>query len=121
MLPGTSEFMNTTNAPFSLWFNGLVREQQIFHVDPGTNEYSTNYFSATAPMAGYITNITGYVPQNDDTILLWSNDANDFVSYPYISNAWTSGVPYLSVGEGFVLITSNSHTWTNTWQPCPSP
>ncbi len=114
LLPGIGVLMNnTTGAPFTNTFVGLVREQQVFEIQANT----TNYLSATLPVAGPITNITGYVPHNGDKIQLWNTTNQAFTTYSYISNAWSNGVPTLSVGEGFVLITTNTHTWTNTWEP----
>jgi outer membrane protein assembly factor BamB len=112
LLPGIGVLMNnTTGAPFTNTFVGLVREQQVFEIQANT----TNYLSATLPVAGAIINITGYVPHNGDKIQLWNTTNQAFTNYNYISNTWSNGVPTLSVGEGFVLITTNAYTWTNTW------
>jgi hypothetical protein len=120
LLPGTGVLMNNvTGTPFTNTFVGLIREQQVFQIQPGTNLFSTNYLSATIPVAGAITNITAYVPHNGDTIQLWDTNSQTYVSYPYISNEWSSGTPVVGVGEGFVLITTNTYTWTNTWEQCP--
>jgi hypothetical protein len=121
LLPGTGVLMsNATGTPFNIWFNGLIREEQLIQIQPGTNLFSTNYLSASIPEAGYITNITGYVPHSGDIIYLWNITNQDFVSYPY-SNMWTSGTPSVGIGEGFVLVTSNSYAWTNSWQQCSGP
>jgi len=114
----TDPFTNPTNA-FEIMFTGLVRNQQIFSLEAGTS-----YLSATAPMAGAITSITGYAPTNGDTVKLWKTSTSNFVSYAYSSGSWgTNGVPMLSVGQGFVLISANARTWTNTWDTgvCGSP
>ncbi len=77
---------------------------------------TTNYLSATIPVAGAITSITSYAPSNGDTIQLWSTARNRFESYPYTSDSWgPNGVPMLNVGQGFVLISTDAHTWTNNW------
>ncbi len=111
-LPGTGILMyNTSSHSFTNTFIGLVRGEQIFHIAPGTN-----YLSATVPAAGYITNVTSYLPHNGDTIKLWSTTSSNYVSYPYNANAWTAGAPLLGVGQGFLLVTTNALTWTNTWQ-----
>jgi hypothetical protein len=112
MLPGTPVFMvNPISDPYAISFTGLVREQQVVQIQPGTN-----YLSATVPQAGALTNITGYVPNAGDTVELWDTTNQLFVSYTFVSGAWSNGVPRLGVGEGFVLISTNAHTWTNTWQ-----
>ena len=112
LLPGSSVLMYTTNShPFTNTFVGLVRGEQIFHVVAGTN-----YLSATVPAAGYITNVSSYPPHNGDTIKLWSTSSSNYVSYPYNSSSWTAGTPQLGVGQGFLLITTNAYSWTNTWQ-----
>jgi outer membrane protein assembly factor BamB len=112
MLPGTSVFMfNPTGETYPIWFTGLVRNQQIFSLQTGTN-----YLSATAPIAGSITNITGYTPHNGDVVKLWNTSTSNFVSHPYMSGSWgTNGVPMLGVGQGFVLVSTIANVWTNNW------
>jgi outer membrane protein assembly factor BamB len=117
LLPGYSVLMVHTNAAFTNTFVGLVRGEQIFHVGPESNgSPSTNYLSTSVPASGYITNISGYVPHNGDTIKLWNTSTSNYVSYPYSGNSWTAGTPQLAVGQGFLLITTNEETWTNNWQ-----
>jgi len=111
LLPGIGVLMNNvTNAPFTNSFVGLIREQQVFHIPPGTN-----YLSATLPVAGAITNITGYVPRHGDIIQLWNTTNQAFQSYTNGSSEWSPGSPVVGAGEGFILITTNAYTWTNTW------
>jgi hypothetical protein len=119
LLPGSSEIVsNGTGHSFTASFIGVLREQQVVQI-----QTKTNYLSAMLPVAGAITNITGYVPNNGDIIQLWNG--TNYVSHTYYSsNTWSNGVPELAVGQGFVLITTNTNnfTWTNTWQnlqPCP--
>ena len=119
VLPGSSVVVsNGTSRSFTNSFVGVLRQEQVFQIQPGTS-----YLSATLPVAGPITNVTGYVPRKWDTIQLWN--VTNYVSHTYYgSNTWSNGVPELAVGQGFVLITTNtnSYTWTNTWQnfqPCP--
>jgi hypothetical protein len=124
LLPGTGVLLdNVPGTSFTTTFVGLIREQQIFQIQQATNHLipTTNYLSATIPVAGEITNITGYVPSVGDTIRLWNTTSNEFVSYPYTSEGWTNGTPSVGVGEGFVLVTTNAYSWTNTWEVCPSP
>jgi outer membrane protein assembly factor BamB len=113
MLPGTSVILyNPSSESYPIWFTGLVRNQQVFSLEKGTN-----YLSATAPIAGSITTITGYVPHNGDVVKLWNTTTSNYVSHTYTSNSWgTNGVPMLSVGQGFVLVSSNAYVWTNTWK-----
>jgi hypothetical protein len=112
LLPGNGVFMvNVTDSPFAASFVGLVREEQSFQI-----RARTNYLSATAPVAGFITNVTAYVPHNGDTVQLWDSTNQMFRSHSYVGSGWTSGTPFLNVGEGFVLITTNNYSWTNSWQ-----
>jgi len=95
---------------------GLIREQQVFQIQPTTNQTVTNYLSATVPMAGAITNITGYIPHNGDIIRLFNTSSQVYQPYTNTGSAWSpSNLPFVGVGEGFVLITTNANTWTNTW------
>jgi hypothetical protein len=118
LLPGYSVLMNTTNThSFTNTYVGLVRGEQIFQIQQTTNHSATtNYLSASVPAAGPLTTVSSYVPHNGDTIKLWSTTSSNYLSYPYNSNAWTDGAPDLAVGQGFLLITTNAETWTNTWQ-----
>jgi hypothetical protein len=114
MLPGGSEFMsNPQSTPVTIWFTGLVRNQQVFNLPAGTS-----YLSATAPLTGYVTNVTGYVAHAGDTIKFWSTNSQSYVSHTYTNGAWSNGgsTNTLSIGQGFVLISTNPYTWTNTWQ-----
>jgi hypothetical protein len=118
LLPGSSELVsNGTGNSFTTSFVGVLREQQVVQI-----QTKSNYLSAMLPVAGAITSITGYVPNNGDIIQLWNG--TNYVSHTYTSHTWSNGVPELAVGQGFVLITTNTnnYTWTNTWQnlqPCP--
>jgi Neuraminidase (sialidase) len=118
LLPSSSVLViNGTGKSFTTSFVGVLREQQVVQI-----QTTNNYLSATLPVAGAITNITGYVPRNGDTIQLWNG--TNYVSHTYSSKTWSNGVPELAVGQGFLLITTNTnnYTWTNTWQnfqPCP--
>ncbi len=117
-MPGASVLMHNTNShSFTNTYVGLVRGEQVFHIQQSTNHSATtNYLSATVPSAGPITTVTSYVPKNGDTIKLWNTTSNAYVSYPYSGTNWTEGVPNLGVGQGFLLVTTNAQTWTNTWQ-----
>jgi len=111
LLPGSSVLMNnvTTNT-FTYTFAGLIRELQIFQIQPGTN-----YLSATLPVAGAITNITGYVPHDGDQIKLWNTNSQAFQSYTNNGSAWSPTNPAVGINEGFILITTNAYIWTNVW------
>ncbi len=112
LLPGIGVLMNNgTGSSFTASFVGLVRQEQVFQIQAGTN-----YLSATLPVAGAITNITGYVPHHGDVIQLWNTNSQIFQSYTNNGSAWSPGSPVVGAGEGFVLITTNANTWTNTWQ-----
>jgi outer membrane protein assembly factor BamB len=109
LIPGSSVLVsNGTGHSFTASFAGLVQEQQVFHITS-----KTNYLSSTFPMAGAITNVTGYLPQNGDIVQVWSTNTQAYISHTYSSGTWSSGVPMLNVGQGFVLITTNTYTWTN--------
>jgi hypothetical protein len=120
LLPGSGVIMsNATGIRFTNTFVGLIREEQVFQIQRGTNAFSTNYLSASIPVAGYITNITGYVPHNGDSIQLWNTNTQSYNPYQYNLGTWSPASPELGIGEGFVLITTNTYSWTNTWLQCP--
>jgi len=112
ILPGMPVIMNNqTGTSYKIWFTGLVRNQQIFSLQPGIN-----YLSATVPIGGYPTNITGYTNHAGDVIETWNTTSNAFIAHTNVSGTWSNGgLPYLAVGQGFVLISTNSYVWTNSW------
>jgi hypothetical protein len=112
LLPGSGVLVsNGTGHSFTASFKELVRNEQIFQISS-----QTNYLSATSPLAGAMTNVTGYRPLNGGTVQLWSTNSQSYVSHTYSAGTWSSGVPILNVGQGFVLITTNMYIWTNSWQ-----
>ncbi|HEV7925756.1 MAG TPA: hypothetical protein VGR14_10385, partial [Verrucomicrobiae bacterium] len=111
MLPGSSVLVYNPSSAYTIWFTGLVRNQQVISLAKGTN-----YLSASAPIAGAVTSITGYTSHSGDIIQFWNSSSNKFISHTNISGSWSNGgLPNLNIGEGFVLISTNAYTWTNTW------
>ena len=111
VLPGMSLLISNANNAFTNTFTGMVREQQVIQVQPGTN-----FLSSTFPVSGAITNITGYIPQAGDIIQLWNTTSNIYQSFTNTGGGWSPASPRnVGVGEGFVLITTNAYIWTNTW------
>jgi hypothetical protein len=113
MLPGTSVIIsNAMSHSYTIWFTGLVRNQQVVSL-----EADTHYLSAIAPISGTINNITGYVGQAGDIVRFWSTNSQSYDSHTNISGTWSNGglTNNLSVGEGFVLVSANACTWTNNW------
>jgi len=127
MLPGTgvlvvnsNGFPSSPSTPYSITFVGTVRPQQVVLIQPGTN-----FLSPTVPITGAITAITRYVPQTGDIIKKLDTNSQTYVSHTYASGSWSNGTPSNGIGEGFVLISAstNSYTFTNTWLTtvCSSP
>jgi outer membrane protein assembly factor BamB len=111
LLPGAGVFFNNaTNSSYILSFAGLIREEQIFQI-----QAKTNYLSATLPIAGAITNICAYVPHDRDLVQLWNTNSQSFSNYAFTAGVWSNGCPVVGLGQGFVLVTTNFTTWTNTW------
>ena len=114
LLPGSSVlFSNGSGASFTFPFAGLIRPQQEFKVQAGTS----NFLSAGIPVAGSVTNLTGYAAQNGDVVELWRTNLQSYQSFTYNGSAWSPSNPIVGIGEGFVLIPTNSSAWTNTWTP----
>lgn len=112
MLPGGAVLMYNPSSAYTIWFTGLVRNQQVISLAPGTS-----YLSASAPISGNITSITGYTSQSNDIVRFWNTNSQSFISHTNISGTWSNGglTNTLAAGQGFVLISTNSYTWTNTW------
>src|SRR5208283_1533507 len=51
-------------------------------------------------------------------VLLWTG--NSFSNHTYTASAWTSGEPVLSVGQGFVLVASQTNSWVTNFSACQS-
>ncbi len=117
LLPGTSFFFtNGSGSSFSFPFVGLIRTQQVFQVQAGAN-----FLAAALPVSGAVTNITGYTAHSGDIIRLWDTNSQVFHSFTNTGSTWSPSNPTVGVGEGFVLVTTNAGTWTNTWNqnfPC---
>jgi len=113
LLPGEGVlFTNAPDISIPIAFIGSLREQQVFQTQPGTN-----YLSATVPLSGSLTNVTGYVPHNGDTIQLWFTNTSSFSNYTFSSSTWSPTNPAVKAGQGYILITTNAENWTNTWHP----
>jgi hypothetical protein len=113
---------NQTGSSYKIWFTGLVRNQQIFSLQPATNQPATNqpttyYLSASAPIAGTVASVTGYVGRAGDIVKFWSTNSQSYLAHTNVSGTWSNGglTNILNVGEGFVLISTNSYVWTNSW------
>jgi hypothetical protein len=119
MLPGQSVFM--LNPPYSnaftLWFTGIVPKGPLsLNIQPGTN-----YLSSMVPMAGPISSVMNYTPNEGDQIGLWiptnSSTTNILTEYTYSSTGWSPSEPFLQIGQGFVLVTSNNFALAQSWNP----
>lgn len=120
LLPGSSAlFVNGSAAAFTFPFVGLIRTQQVYQIQAGTN-----FLAAPLPVAGNVTNITGYASHTGDIVQLWDTNRQVFKSFTNSGGTWSPSNPAVRIGEGFVLVTTSASRWTNTWSqtfPCSGP
>ena len=111
LLPGQAFFLTNqvVATSFTAPFTGLIPSC------PATNVIvpGSNFVSSLIPLPGYIQTDLQYNPSNQDTVGIWNGSGFVFHTYFAITNGWSNQEPYLSVGEGCLLI--NSTTNTNFW------
>ena len=106
LLPGEAAFIiNPTSSSLTIPFVGLVL--QGLSANPIVA--GTNYVSSIVPQAGRIQSDLGYKPNTNDQVLLWTG--NGFSTHTYSGSGWSSGEPVLNVGQGFVLVASQTNLW----------
>jgi outer membrane protein assembly factor BamB len=116
LLPGQAFFaINPTNQPVTLPFMGLLAP------DPASNSIASGatFISSLLPKAGRIHTDLGFNPNDGDKVLQWQTN-NYFTNIWSASTGWSGGEPSLRVGEGFLLLTSQSNNWVAGSPTCPS-
>jgi hypothetical protein len=111
LLPGGSVFfVNPTNS-ITVPFAGLIA--------PGVSSkvinIGTNFVSSMIPMAGGVKSVLGYEPNNGDKVLLWTGAS--YSTYTY-SGGWSPSEPSVNLGEGFVIVATNTNLWTQSFSAC---
>ncbi len=112
LLPGEAAFfINPSSSSVSVPFGGLVLQ------GVSSNEIvaGTNYVSSIVPAAGRITSDLNYIPHNGDAVQLWTGSS--FSSYTY-SGGWSPSEPVVGVGQGFVLVASQTNSWVTNLAVC---
>ena len=113
LLPGEAAFIiNPTSSSLTIPFVGLVL--QGLSANPIVA--GTNYVSSIVPQAGRIQSDLGYKPNTNDQVLLWTG--NGFSTHTYSGSGWSSGEPVLNVGQGFVLVASQTNLWQQSLSAC---
>ena len=75
--------------------------------------------SPILPKAGLIHTALGFDPNDGDKVLLWQT--NHYATNTWsASTGWSSGEPVLRVGEGFLLLTSQTNNWVVPSPYCPT-
>jgi hypothetical protein len=119
--PGESVWViNNTNTTLGVVFAGLVREGSLTNL----LQVGTNLCSAQIPRGGKLQTGLGYPPTLGDLVYRWNGTA--YVSYGYVVSGkgtsattnWTPSEPYLGLGEGVLIKTTNSRPWIMNYSPC---
>ncbi|HEX3719931.1 MAG TPA: PQQ-binding-like beta-propeller repeat protein [Verrucomicrobiae bacterium] len=112
----------TANFPSSqpVWFIGLVRETITNNIPAGTN-----CLGSALPAAGRLKSDLNYTNASvGDQVWLWSTNSQSFVTYTnqagigWSTNGSTTTEPYIGLAEGFVMVSTNAHTWVQRFSPC---
>jgi outer membrane protein assembly factor BamB len=112
LLPGEAAFI-TNAADFTIPFVGLV----LKGLSANPIVAGTNYVSSIVPWAGLIHSILNYNPNNGDKVLLWTGSNYSTNTY-YTNSGWTSNEPVIGVGQGFVLVASQTNLWQQSFSAC---
>jgi outer membrane protein assembly factor BamB len=116
LLPGQAFFIvNPSNQPVTLPFMGMLTPE------PATNSIAPggSFLSSLLPKAGLIHTDLGFNPNNGDQVLLWQT--NHYLTNTWsASSGWSGGEPSLRVGEGFLLLTSQTNNWVAPSPTCPA-
>jgi len=110
LLPGEAAFI-TNATELTISFGGLVF--QGWSANPIVA--GTNYVSSVVPRAGRIQSDLGYNPNTNDQVRLWTGSS--FTNYTY-SNGWKPQEPVISVGQGFILVASQTNLWQQNFSAC---
>jgi hypothetical protein len=95
-------------------FSGLVAPTLATNVIlPGMN-----FVSSLLPMGGRLGTDLGFVPNDGDQVLLWNGTGYSTNTYS-TNSGWSLREPSVSVGEGFVLVTSYTNHWVQSYTACP--
>ena len=115
LLPGGAEFfVNPTANAITMPFAGLIAPGvSTKEISPGIN-----FVSSMIPQAGRIHSDLGYNPNTGDKVLLWTG--HSYSTNTYTGGGWTPSEPSISVGEGFVLVASQSNSWAENFSACQS-
>jgi outer membrane protein assembly factor BamB len=121
LLPGESALcVASGNEPISLTVAGQLPPPGLV-----TNQIlaGSNYLSSILPKAGYIGSDLNFTNASlGDQIWLWNSSISALVTYTCINGAlqqWYPSEPYLNIGEGFILVTTNATAWVEEIPACP--
>jgi len=85
----------------------------VGNVIQGTNSYPIvagyQIVSPSAPVAGGITTVQGYIPSKNDQVLIWNGTG--YTSRKYSGTTWVGGEPSIAVGQAFFLNASSNNVW----------
>jgi hypothetical protein len=108
LVPGTGALLtniSTSSSSPSIFFAGVVRTNVTLQIPKGTN-----FLGSPLPIAGRLSTDLGFTGLSyGDTNVIWQG--TNFVTNVW-QNGWTPHEPVVGLGQGFIIISTNSHTWT---------
>jgi hypothetical protein len=116
LLPGQAFFaVNQSNQAVTLPFMGVLAPE------PATNQIAAGagFVSSLLPKAGRIHTDLGFNPNDGDKVLLWQTN-HYFTNTWSASTGWSAAEPSVRMGEGLLLLTSQSNNWVAASPTCPS-
>jgi hypothetical protein len=115
--PGKGFFIqNTATSATTLTFVGdIPKGTNTINIVPGYNLLAPHF-----PVAGKVETDLGLPALNGDKVLKFDAASQNYVLYTRRATEWSPAEPEMGVAEGFFFETTNSVSWTRTFNP-PRP
>jgi len=113
--PGEAFFFLAAEA-FTATFVGEVRQATTTALStPLVSGY--NFVGSQVPMAGALTGVLTYTPDDGDSIYRWNAAAQGYFGViSYVFGDWDGGDPVMNLSEGMVLLRSAPGAWTSNFK-----
>ena len=115
--PGKGFFIqNTATSATTLTFVGEIPTgTKTINIAPGYNLLAPHF-----PVAGKVETDLGLPAVNGDKLLKYDTASQNYVLYTRRATEWSPAEPKIGVTEGFFFVTTNTVSWTRTYNP-PRP
>lgn len=110
--PGMGVMFQNPDVAYTVTFVGEVIQGTNITVSliPGFNMVSSK-----VPQAGTIQTALGFVPEEGDMLMKWSQSAGTYLQWSYTFGAWDPEEPSLAVGESAFISTQTAKDWVRSF------